>query len=92
MTKEYLVLVTANDKGEDTGLRVREDPRVGRVGRLFSSKEKLDEYVKRSDENQHFIDIMERLPEHYGSEDLQDIGYHRKTTVRELSPTLEASR
>jgi hypothetical protein len=44
MDKEYLVLVTANAKGEVTGLRARDDPQAGRVVRLFSSKEKLDEY------------------------------------------------
>jgi hypothetical protein len=88
MNQEYLVLFTVDDEGKPTGIRVREDPQHGKIVRLFSSSEKLAEYLERSDENQRFMDMLERLPEHLGSEDLR-IQYST-TTVQALSPLLEA--
>jgi hypothetical protein len=85
MNQEYLVLVVENAKGEATGLRVREDPNLGMVLRLFSNKAKLDTYLERSDENQRFMDLLEQRQS--SSEDL-NLGY-RRMTLLELAPILK---
>ena len=85
MNQEYLILVVENTKGKATALRVRDDPQLGMVLRLFSSKAKLDTYLEHSDENQRFIDLLEQ--QQSSSEDL-NLGY-RKMTLLELEPILE---
>jgi|SRR5215207_6927301 len=91
MSREYLVLLTVDDEGKPTGLRARQDPRLGTVVRLFSNREKLGAFLEHSDENQRFIDILEQdhVLEHFGSEDL-NLGYYKNMTLPELSPILEA--
>ena len=89
MNREYFVPALANDEGEYTGPRGHEHPQLGRVVLLFTTKERLDVYLAHSDENQAFLDILERAPEHVGSEAL-NLGYYIKTTVQELLPKLQA--
>ena len=87
MSREYLVLVITNDEGEVTGLRVRDDPQLGKVVRLFTDKEKLDRWHEQSDEKGRFIDLLEQ--QQISSEDL-NLEYYSRITVSELSPILEA--
>jgi hypothetical protein len=86
-TREYLVLVTTDEEGELTGLRAHEDPRVGRVVRLFSRLEKLETFFEHSDENQRFMDMLEQLPEGLGSEDL--VTRYMWASVMGLAPFLK---
>src|SRR3954468_24173248 len=86
--REFFVLALANSNGEYIGLRGQEYPPLGKVVLLFTTEEKLKEYAEGLDENQGFMDILERAPRAVGSEDM-NLGYYVKTTVRALLPRLE---
>ena len=83
------MLAIANAKGEYIGPRGEQHPQLGTVVLLFTTEEKLKEYAERLDEHQAFMDILERAPKDMGSENL-NLGGYVKTTVRSLSPRLEA--
>lgn len=89
MNREYFVPALANDEGEYTGVRAHEHPQLGKVVLLFTTKEKVENYLAQTDENQAFMDILERAPGHVGSEDL-NLDAYVKTTVQNLVPALEA--
>ncbi len=91
MNGEYLVLLILDAEGKPTSLSVGQDPQLGTVVRLFSSREKLDRFLEYSPENQRFIDILEQeddILEHFGSVD-SNFGYSR-ITLPKLSPILDA--
>src|SRR4051812_48971738 len=89
MDKEYYVLALANRKGAYMGPRGQEHQQLGKVVLLFTTEERLQEYADTLDENQAFIDILERASRDVESEDI-NLGGYVKTTVRLLAPRLEA--
>jgi hypothetical protein len=89
MDKEYFVLALANRKGEYIGPRGQEHQLLGKVVLLFTTEERLKEYAAALDENQAFMDILERAPGDVESEDI-NLGGYVKTNLRALAPKLEA--
>src|SRR3954471_13091147 len=87
--REFFVLAVANAKGEYTAPYSHHHPLLGPVVFLFTSEEKLTEYAESLDENQAFMDILERAPREVGSEDL-NLGGCLRTSVRSLSARLKA--
>ncbi len=87
-TREYLVRLLTNDRGETTGIRGHSHPQLGTVVPLFSNEEELNKYLAVVDENQAFLDMLERAPQHVGSEDLTP-GGAIYASVQELAQILE---
>ncbi len=87
-TREYLVRLLTNDKGEITGIRGHSHPQLGTVVPLFSNEEELNKYLAVVDEKQAFLDMLERAPQHVASEDLTP-GGAIYASVQELAQILK---
>ena len=87
-TREYLVRLLTNDRGETTGIRGHSHPQLGTVVPLFSNEEELNKYLAVVDEKQAFLDILERASQHVASEDLTP-GGAIYASVQELAQILE---
>ena len=88
-TKEFYIPALVNAEGQFIGpLRqgVPKYTKLGTVVFLFTTEEKLRRHYETMDQNQAFMDILERAPEGTTSEDL-NLDYVI-TTVQDLLPIL----
>ena len=87
--RRYFVSTFGNAQGEIRGLAGREHDQFGRVILLVTTLEKLETYLADIDQNQAFMDILERAPvEAARSEDV-NLGTYVEATVEDLLPVLQ---
>jgi hypothetical protein len=89
MKRLYFVPTLGNAQGEFRGLAGRKHDQLSKVIPMFTTLEKLETYLADIDQNQAFMDILERAPvEALSSEDI-NLGTYVEATVEDLLPALQ---
>ena len=90
MKRHYFVPTLGNAQGEIRGLAGHEHEQLGKVIPLFTTLEKLETYLADIDQNQAFMDLLERAPRdlEVTSADVS-LGTYVEAIVEELLPALQ---